>query len=75
MFIACQYQLCSASVHSHLVLLGTDSSEFSPHFPPGSFEKTADLSFGVIGDAQGVSVYRSKGNAAFYEDDNYFLQM
>lgn len=35
----------------------------------------ADLSFGVIGDAQGVSVYRSKGNAAFYEDDNYFLQM
>ena len=47
-FIACRYQICSASVHAHLVLLGTDSNEFSPHFPPGSFEKSADLSFGDI---------------------------
>ena len=35
----------------------------------------ADLSFGVIRDTDGVSVYRSKGNAAFYEDDYYYLQM
>ena len=58
MFIACQHQLCSASVHVHLVLLGTDSNEFSPHFPPGSFEQTTDLSFGAITCSQLRSVWQ-----------------
>ena len=34
-----------------------------------------NLSFGVIRDTEGVSVYRSHGNGAFYEDENFFLQM
>lgn len=29
----------------------------------------------MIRDTEGVSVYRSHGNGAFYEDENFFLQM
>lgn len=35
----------------------------------------AKLSFGQISDSDGVSVYHSRGDAAFYEDELYHLQM
>ncbi len=35
----------------------------------------AKLSFGQISDSDGVSVYQSRGDAAFYEDEIYHLQM
>lgn len=34
----------------------------------------ANLSFGVIRDTEGVSVYRSHGNGVFYEDENFFYK-
>ncbi|GHU36602.1 hypothetical protein FACS1894192_03530 [Bacilli bacterium] len=35
----------------------------------------ARILFGTVTDTEGVAVYRSAGSAAFYEDENFHLQM
>lgn len=59
----------NATADSPKLLSNNEETEFGLSHVP------AMLSFGVINDSDGVSVYRSRGDAAFYEDEIYHLQM